>query len=328
MTMTKKALIAGAFLTAAGIAGTATAGAPVIYGKANISLNANSNDVAAQEDNFTLNSNASRLGFKGKHKLGGGLTAFYKAEYEISVDGDSDEFKQRNIYAGVKGGFGTVKAGMFDTPMKKAQGKIDLFNDLVLGDIKNVVDADFDTEEREKNQVQYSSPKIADSVTINVALLPGEGTGNDDSGIADGTSVSVVYKKDGIFAAIANDNEVEGTDRKATRFVVQAKVGDGKVGALYQVKDNAGTDSSSFVLSYAHKVGKNTYKAQYGQETRDVANDPKSTLLSVGVDHKLSKKVKVYGYYSAHDNEDGVNTTSGVVADEQSTLGLGMQIKF
>ena len=29
MTMTKKALIAGAFLTAAGIAGTATAGAPV-----------------------------------------------------------------------------------------------------------------------------------------------------------------------------------------------------------------------------------------------------------------------------------------------------------
>jgi predicted porin len=325
--MTKQALIAGAFLTAASVAGTATAGAPVIYGKANVSLNANSNDVAGQEDNFVVNSNASRFGLKGQHKLEGVLTAYYKAEYQISIDGDDDEFSQRNIYAGIKGGFGSVKVGMFDTPMKKAQGKIDLFNDLYLGDIKNVVDADFDTEEREASQIQYSSPKIADAVTINVALLPGEGTGSDDSGIADATSVSVVYKKDGIFAAIANDNEVEGVDRKATRFVVEAKVGDGKVGALYQVKDNAGADSDAFVLSYAHKVGKNTYKVQYGQEQEDVG-DLKSTLLSVGVDHKLSKKVKVYGYYSTHDNEDGVNDTSGVVDDKQSTLALGMELKF
>ena len=111
---------------------------------------------------------------KGKHKLENGLSAFYKLEYEVSMDGTDEEFSHRNIYAGLAGGFGAVQAGRFDTPVKKAQGKIDLFNDLDLGDIKNVTDVVYDADDRANNAFQYTSPTIADIIKVKVAVVSGE----------------------------------------------------------------------------------------------------------------------------------------------------------
>ena len=51
---------------------------------------------------------------------------------------------------------------MHDTPTKKAQGKIDLFNDTA-GDIKNILWG----ENRSKKIIQWSSPKV-NGFTLNV----------------------------------------------------------------------------------------------------------------------------------------------------------------
>ena len=45
-----------------------------VYGKANVTIN-------DTEDNIELNSNASRIGFKGSADLGGGLQAIYNFEF-------------------------------------------------------------------------------------------------------------------------------------------------------------------------------------------------------------------------------------------------------
>ena len=129
----------------------------------------------AATDEWKLNSNASRLGVKGKSEIAEGLTLVYKAEFEIVVDdGDckGQTFTQRNIMGGIKGSFGTVWAGKHDTPTKLAQSKIDLFNDLE-GDIKNT----FEGENRVSNIVAYSSPEI-NGFSSTVAMIPGEDADN------------------------------------------------------------------------------------------------------------------------------------------------------
>ena len=99
----------------------AFADSPKVYGRIDVSVDNISVDSDAGENsasNAELNSHGSRLGVKGKKKLSDQLTAIYKAEWEVSVDGDGESLKQRSRYVGLQGAFGTVTAGMIDTPLK------------------------------------------------------------------------------------------------------------------------------------------------------------------------------------------------------------------
>ena len=128
----KKALLATAI--AATLPMSAMAMGPIdgkLYGKAFVTIDSVDTDVTGSpsDDQYEVNSNASRIGVKGKTELSEGLHAIYKAEFEMSVD-DGDKsgqtFTQRNIYVGLTGAYGTVIAGKHDTPTKLAQKKIDL----------------------------------------------------------------------------------------------------------------------------------------------------------------------------------------------------------
>src|SRR5690554_3678414 len=63
-----------------------------------------------------IQNQGSRLGFSGDTKLDNGLTAFTNFEFRFNpgVQND-DEWTVRNSYLGVKGDFGSVKAGNFDS---------------------------------------------------------------------------------------------------------------------------------------------------------------------------------------------------------------------
>ncbi|GLR63405.1 porin [Marinospirillum insulare] len=72
----------------------------------------------------TIQNQGSRLGFSGEKKLENGLTAFTNFEFrfqpgvqnDITEGGDDGgEWTTRNSYLGVKGDFGSVKAGNFDS---------------------------------------------------------------------------------------------------------------------------------------------------------------------------------------------------------------------
>lgn len=326
---------------------------PTVYGKVNVSLEANDADNGNDLDDskFELNSNASRLGVKGKEKISDNFSAIYKLEYEVAVDDGKDVFKQRNIYGGFKGGFGTVQAGNFDTPTKTAQKKIDMFNNLS-GDIKNYLVG----ENRSSNLIQYTTPDMG-PISAKLAIQPGEETeesSGDDArdGIGDGISASVAFDQDGIYVALAADSEMKsklvyaGDDASALmdgfRLVAQADIDIFTIGFLYQAfeasdGDNAisvaGTDltdveQEGFVLSGAVKVGDGKIKAQYGQSTTegkvgDESGEGDADQFAVGYDHKLSKQTKVYAYVNAITYELGDDDDY-----EDTTVGVGMEHKF
>jgi predicted porin len=321
----KKLMLSAAIASTMGFASQGFAAGPIdgtIYGKVNISaVNADN----GADDTWKLNSNASRLGVKGKTEIADGLYAVYKAEFEMCVDdGDckGQTFTQRNIMGGIRGSFGTVWAGKHDSPTKLAQNKIDLFNDLE-GDIKNT----FEGENRVSNIVAYTSPKI-NGFSTTVAMIPGEGAdvdgdGQYDTGLTDGISYSLSYSMDNLYIAVAGDQDVDSQD--LLRIVAQYKMDALKLGVMYQQnEDNLGTkDESGFFLSAAYKLDKKTtLKAQYGSIEDDADGDEEETL-SLGADYKLAKGTKLYVFYT-----DNTDSSVGEADKEDTAFGLGMEHKF
>ncbi len=305
---------------------------PTLYGKANVSFN--NTDLEGSDpgvDEFRLNSNASRLGVKGKYAINDDIEAIYQLEFEVFIDdGQSsgskgnDTFEQRNIFAGFRGDFGEIIAGRFDTPMKLSEGKIDRFNDLELGDIDEVISG----QDRVSNIVMYTSPDYS-GVTFKAAIIPGEDSAGDDSddGPADGISISAEYKQDAWYFAAATNSDVEGLD--VLRLVAVYQVCDElNVGALWQTAEDS-SDSSieedSFVISAEYTLNdKWKLEGQLVQgEYENFANGrDEETQFVAGAEYKLSGNAKLFGYASQIERETTIDS------EDDTTLAFGFEIKF
>ena len=280
-----------------------------VYGKVNLTLQ--SSDEGTDSRVTELVSNASRLGFKGETSLNDDLTVIYQLEYEASIDdGDNkgQTFTQRNSFAGLKGGFGTVLAGIHDTPTKLAQDKIDLFNDYE-GDIKNV----FSGENRDSNMIMYRSPSMS-GLAADIAMIASE-----DENIDDAYSLAVKFNQDNIYAALAYDLNVEGEKTNNLRLVTKFSLEDLTLGLMWNKfeDETSNFDEDGFMVSAAYKMGTNTFKIQHASS--DIKADG-GTQTSLGMDHKLAKNTKVFGFYTMQD-EDAANS-------DEDWLAIGIEHKF
>ena len=285
-----------------------------IYGKANVTVQSSDDG----EGSFTeIKSNASRFGLKGSEKITDGLEAVYKFEFQVDVsDADSkgdndDNISARNQYVGLKGAYGQVVVGRNDTALKQSQGKLDLFNDLE-GDIKNV----FKGENRLGDSITYTS-KSYEGFKVLATFIA-----EDDVDADNGYSMAVTYgdsalKKSAVYAAIAADSEVNGYD--VVRATVQGKIEDFRLGAMYQTQEklDGSAEADGYLVNAAYLMGSNTFKVQYQAMDFDDSDD--KTAVSVGVDHKFNKNIKVFGFYSSFDMDNNV---------DQDYVGLGMEYKF
>jgi predicted porin len=280
-----------------------------LYGKINVSV---VNSDSGSDDTWKLNSNASRIGLKGSTQVSEGFTVFYKTEFEVGVDGDGDVFKQRNIYAGIQGQYGSLLAGKNDTPTKLAQKKIDLFNDLE-GDIKKT----FAGENRMADTVAYTTPKYG-NFSATYAVMESDA---DNSSLSDAKSYSVNYTKGDLYVAIAGDSNVE--DHDLLRIVSQYQFEAWQFGLMYQESEEVdGTDDESgYFASTAYKCDNITYKAQFGNNENDTDGSNKTTL-SLGADYKLAKNTKSFVFFTENKSSESDGSTS------TKTFGLGLEHKF
>lgn len=316
---------------------------PKVYGKVNVTLDSMETEIiagadtfpAAGADDWRLNSNNSRLGVKGDYDLEvGGLKALYQAEYEINVDdGGAAPFSQRNIFAGLQGGFGTLKAGKFDTVIKTSEGKVDQFNDLA-GDIDSFVAG----QDRANNIIQYSSPKLADSVTINVATILAEGAdvdldanGDAEEGLFDIPQVSVVFEQSGLYAALAYAQNSATATQTADgfaradimRLVAQYKIDAFEIGGLFQqasdVTSGSDLEDTSMLVSAAFSIDRIKLKGQYGM-TKGDQSDEELAMMGIGADYKLAKSSKTFVYMTKLEKDS--------TGEENTVFGLGLEHSF
>lgn len=336
-------------VTAALAAPLAAQAAPTVYGQLNMSVDlVDWDDGTDDGQDFEVNSNSSRLGVKGEEALTNGYSAVYKIEF--GVEGDvASGVSGRDRYLGLKGNWGTVKLGAYDSPLKTSQGMVDQFNDMTYTDMANFVTGD----NRLNNVIGYESPKIADVLNVNVAVQSGEDTavGEDDDGI----SVSVVFDSNGLYLAAAMDNDIvdglvsdtvqalfnaiplpypgdEPFARDAVRLTGGYTMDALQLGAMIQTSEFANEkntgfsmDEESILLSAAYTMGKNVLKGQYVMANYDLGAGAEidSSALIVGMDHNFSQMTKVFAQL-------GLTTTEVSGADDldANVLTVGMQTKF
>jgi len=351
----KKALLP---LIVASLVPTAAFADVTVYGKAFVTWQ--SSDIQVGDQNFTeVVNNASRIGLKGSETINDDLKAIYQFEYQTKVDDGSiannytcsatskstttnptatttttttctatggQTFSQRNIFVGVQGTFGTVKMGMFDTPLKLAQEKIDQFNDLV-GDMQAVVQG----ETRAKNVVQYTTPEFS-HISGNFAYINSEvdkpDVGNTHTG--NGYSASVVYNTKTVYLALANDHNVTNAMNKSMfsddtdilRAVGRFLVGPVTLGALWETYDNGTIDEDGYLVSAKWEIDpKWALKAQYGQSDMNTIG---GETTSLGLDYKLSKNTTLLAYYT-HNQDD---VTDLAKKRDDNYLGVGIELNF
>lgn len=153
--------VAGACVAPAAMAQTAN---PVtLYGIAYITLEnveAKGGAVPVPRRN-RVTDQSSRIGIRGTEDLGGGLKAFFQLETGFAVDQVQTTYATRNSAVGLQGGWGSILAGRWDTPMKVANGAVDPWADNQLGDLTAGTMRQNGFSQRMDNSVQYWSPTIA-----------------------------------------------------------------------------------------------------------------------------------------------------------------------
>lgn len=340
----KHLLIPVVGLALSGAAGAQSNG-PELYGKVNLSLENEANDPGT--DRWELSNNASRLGVKGSFDTSlPGIRAFYQAEFELQVDdGDNDDgdggdheqtFGQRDIFAGIEGPWGRLRAGHFDTPTKEAQGDLDRFDNLD-GDIKFLMAG----ENRVSNIIQYDTPELAGLVTLQAALIAGEdaqdlnGDGVNEHELDDATSMALILEKGGFFGAVARDDRIpealqtsaeasgiSGDSLDITRVSLGYEGERFSLGALgQQAEEVAGNgEEESWMASGTLDLPAHlSLRVQHG-ETRGEQSDEELTLSSLGLDLRAGKQSKLYAYASRRELERADT--------EATTLGLGLEHRF
>jgi predicted porin len=271
-------------------------------------------DQTDANDYWDVKSHASRFGLKGSFDTDtDSLKVIYQLEWEVDVsdeaDSSNDHLKGRDQYVGLEGGFGQFIVGRSDTPFKKSQGKLDLFNDYV--DIKVLMAGG---ENRENNVFQYSTPKIADAVTVSILGRPGEEADGENNGVADAISTSAAYDSASLYVALAFDSDIDGEDVKATRVSATWKFGDFGVGGLVQSTDwNTADNEQVILVNGFYKVGNIKWKVQFGRTenyagiaANSAGEDNTADYAAIGLDYSLGRQTTLGGYIARLEGGDNL----------------------
>jgi predicted porin len=340
------ALVVAAALAAPAVAPVQVKG-PEVYGRLHLSVNQMDN---GDTDALNLSSNSSRLGFRGALELSAGLRAFYQIEAGFEADQGGGQLASRNTFAGVRGAFGALQLGQFDTPVKNIGSKVDLFGDQV-GDNGNIirygVRGDFSNafDQREKNMIQYSSPKYAGleaQLAYSTNVTSGSASGDLDEfsymAVLNYTGVKGLYLALG-YQVYGEDVAGGGDKANIIRLGAAYQRGGLKVtGLLQQASDlnNGGNDIAAYGVGAAYTLGKAVLKAQYYLLDHDAA-DAGADMVSVGIDYKLAKNFTTYAAYSRIGNEsnqnlrpyaDGIGDALSAGAAGESTQAFGVGVIY
>jgi len=108
------------------------------------------------------------------------------------------------------------------------------------------------------------------------------------------------------------------------------------VGGYYQrnkddnqrVPGGAGT-RNNFRLSGMYAMGASEFHVNLGRANNwSNVNDSASTQYTVGYNYNLSKRTKVYGYYTKVNNKKGADYMTGTPGDDFSSFALGVRHNF
>jgi len=279
-----------------------------LYGRLHVSVGQYDN---GDDSETNVTSNASRLGVKGQQDLGQ-VTAIYQIESDINADKGNTQLATRNTFFGLKGGFGTVRIGRFDSPVKDINSGIDLFAD-ALGDLDNISRRAYgrDFDNRENNAIGYTSPSFG-GFTVNLQYATNIDNANANNPDTDNEAIaaSVAYKQGPVFVALGYQRFGEDTGNGDDSPSLVRLGGSYDLGSLRLIgfvqqgwDDPRLEDSRAYGVGARYGFGDFAIKAQYVAVDPD-ADDRGAQQIALGGEYKLAKNLTTYLVAAYVDNDD------------------------
>ncbi|GIU23628.1 porin [Shewanella sp. MBTL60-007] len=320
----------------------ALADGPSFYGRLDLAVTNSDTGATTQnsKEGTVFENNFSHVGVKGSESLTNNIDVVYQMEFQVeNTTNSGDTFKARNTYLGLKSQAGTVLVGRNDTVFKQSEGGVDLFGN-TNADIDRLVGG----QARKGDGIWYYSPKIAGLVTLNATYLMEDNYTNDanETSYEDQYALSATIgdkklKAQNYYVAAAY-NTIGGID--AYRGVAQVKLGDFKIGGLFQNTESQTTDQegNSYFVNVAYNLNGVNLKAEYGKDEAgfgkyysnitDVdGSDVNVQVITVGADYKISKSTMVYGHYAMYEGDHKVGTAK-VDLEDDNVFTVGVRYNF
>ncbi|WP_394130274.1 porin [Shewanella maritima] len=331
----KKALISASVASVLTLASFgAMAEGPNFYGRLDIAVTSSDEGATTQEgkDGTIFENNFSHLGVRGSETVANGVDIIYQMEFQVeNTSTNSDVFKARNTFLGIKTDAGRLLVGRNDTVFKQSEGGVDLF-----GNSNADIDRLVGGQTRSADGIWYYSPKLADLVTFNATYLMEDNQSSDDSQYAISATIGdKKLKAQNYYIAGAYNKGISNID--AYRVVGQVKFGEFKVGGLFQNSESS-TDSSvdgnTYFVNIAYNLNGVNLKAEYGKDeagfgkyysniTEEAGTDVNVTNITVGADYRIAKSTLVYGHYAMYEGDHKVAGTKFDLTDDNVfTVGL------
>ena len=334
----KKLLLATAI---AALSVSAAQAAPTVYGKAFVTADYVNEEVDApglNEDanSLQINSNSSRLGFKGSEAITANTDVIYQYEAGIAIDGDNGEdnvaFTSRDTYLGLNNNkYGEFRFG-------RNTSSTDYINNVLVSDafFDNQSDLMADSGRR-NNSILWKAPKYNGLPLQVVAMYSADETFVGDEDDRDsGFGVSAMFDQGtGFTAGLSYDKDlnVEGGGDliRGTTTVDMSKFASLPLtlGALYQVADYdaTGGDEKGLMVSASMALQNFAKPASvYAQYT--------NTSDRFGLDGLDASQIVIGGKYSYKPNMiahayAGMNELEDDTASvETIAIGGGLEYLF
>ena len=314
-----------------------------IYGRVNTTVERQKGD----ETMTGLFNNASRFGIRGTEDLGGGLKAGFALESGFASDtgagtgwpglpvGNGINFG-RQSEVNLSGGFGMLRLGNFVPESYYATADYVSMHNHDTGSSADALyyDPVWFGGLGTKNKVGYRTPSFG-GVTVDAAVLLHEkaaGTNNKN-----GYDLAANYNTGPLHLG-GGYSYVNSNYQVALRALYT--FGQFTVGGYYQrnkdenqvLATGAGT-RNNFRLSGMYALGASEFHVNVGHATKwSNISDSAATQWTLGYNYNLSKRTKVYGYYTRVNNDSGYAYNPGSVAlsdgKDFSSFALGVRHNF
>lgn len=352
----QKKIIALAIASAMTVPAMAFAAESTLTGQVNMSYDYYKDGAVSETATNRLNSNNTRLIWKGAEDLGSGMSAIWNLDARLQADTGvntsttANQLFSGNNYLGLKSdSMGALMAGRMDAPYKVSTRNLDVFFD-VAGDNRSGNGAGIagllSHDARLSNALAYMSPDMG-GFSVALATVFGAEAATAASSKGSAYSLAGMYNAGPIYATLAYQDVKTGSagsgdlgavapaavDDKDTAM----KLGGGFKTDVFTV--NGLIEQTNYKTAATATEAKRTnfyiggrfnftpndgIRAAYTKRgaTSGVTND--ASQYAIGVDHSMSKTTSVYVTYVKTKD----NTTLPTAAADPSALSFGMKHSF
>jgi predicted porin len=300
----QRSLIALAVLATLGTSAFAQSNV-TLYGRLNVTVERQKFGNAS--NNWVMQNNSSRFGLKGSEDLGGGMKAGFQIEsgFNPANGTASTTFWGRQSEVNLSGSFGMVRLGNFTSEAYYATSDYIGMHNHETGTSS---DAFYAYVGRNTGKIAYRTPAIG-GATAEIAIT--EAGSNPDRTI----DFAVNYDAGPLHLGFGYEKGNLNAKQMAGRVLYE--MGAFTFGAtLQRDTDHWGAgfgDRTNYRLSGMYTMGATELHLNYGHagDYNKLAGDQKASQYTLGLNQNLSKRTKVYTFFTKLTDKSGIYDFGG-----------------